>query len=130
MDDLDKIIIARLKENARESYQSIGKKIHLTGQAVGVRIKNLEDLGWIQGYTIKEKITKTQFITVYMNSTNFEQFERFIKKCSKIEEFYKIVGDGCYFMKTNYDEEEFDLFLTKLIKYGRYKISTSIRKII
>ncbi|MHC5229661.1 Lrp/AsnC family transcriptional regulator [Enterococcus sp. LJL99] len=129
MDHLDKKIIKMLKENSRESHKSIGEKIHLTGQAVGVRIKNLEESGVIQGYTIKEKISRVQLITVYMNSTNFEQFENFIKQSDKVEEFHKISGDGCYFIKTSFSEEELDPFLTKLANYARYKINTSIKTI-
>lgn len=129
MDHLDKKIVKILKDNSRESHKSIGEKIHLTGQAVGIRIKNLEELGVIQRYTIKERTNNTQLITVYMNSTNFEQFENFIKQTNKIEEFHKISGEGCYFIKTSFSEEELDPFLIKLANYARYKINTSIKSI-
>ena len=130
MDDLNRKIVKILKENSRESHKSIGQKIHLTGQAVGVRIKSLEESGAIQGYTIKEKIDRVQLITVYMDSTNFNQFEQFIKQFDNIEEFHKISGEGCYFIKTSFSEEEFEPFLTKLANYARYKINTSIKTIL
>lgn len=130
MDNLDKAILNELRYDSRKSLTTIGKKVHLTGQAVGVRIKNLEECGLIQGYTLKESFSDTQFITVYMNSNNYELFENFIKYSNGINEFYKISGDGCYFITTNFSKQEIEPFLKKLTKYARYKINTSIIQLI
>jgi DNA-binding Lrp family transcriptional regulator len=51
MDDTDKVIVALLRENARRSYQDIGRHVHLTAPAVKRRVDRLEESGVILGYT-------------------------------------------------------------------------------
>ena len=51
MDDVDRRIVALLRENARRSYQDIGRVVHLTAPAVKRRVDRLERDGVILGYT-------------------------------------------------------------------------------
>jgi DNA-binding Lrp family transcriptional regulator len=51
MDDVDRIIVALLRENARRSYQDIGRRVHLSAPAVKRRVDRLEQDGVILGYT-------------------------------------------------------------------------------
>ena len=51
MDDTDRRIVALLRQNARRSFQDIGKHVHLSAPAVKRRIDRLEADGVIQGYT-------------------------------------------------------------------------------
>ncbi len=51
MDSTDREIVALLRENARRSYQDIGRHVHLTAPAVKRRVDRLEDAGVILGYT-------------------------------------------------------------------------------
>jgi DNA-binding Lrp family transcriptional regulator len=51
MDDIDRTIIALLRENARRSYQDIGAHVHLSPPAVKRRVDKLEADGVILGYT-------------------------------------------------------------------------------
>jgi DNA-binding Lrp family transcriptional regulator len=51
MDDVDDRIVALLRENARRSYQDIGKHVHLSAPAVKRRVDRLESAGVIRGYT-------------------------------------------------------------------------------
>ena len=51
MDDTDREIVALLRENARRSYQDIGRRVHLTAPAVKRRVDRLEASGVILGYT-------------------------------------------------------------------------------
>jgi Lrp/AsnC family leucine-responsive transcriptional regulator len=41
-----------MTKNARIQWKEIGEKIHMTGQAVGNRIKKMEDNGIIRTYSI------------------------------------------------------------------------------
>ena len=51
MDAVDSKIVALLRENARRSYQDIGRYVHLTAPAVKRRVDRLEQEGVILGYT-------------------------------------------------------------------------------
>nr|WP_239661662.1 winged helix-turn-helix transcriptional regulator [Bacillus cereus] len=52
VDHIDIKILNLLKENSRVQWRDIGKEIHMTGQAVGNRIRKLEEEGIIRAYTI------------------------------------------------------------------------------
>lgn len=51
MDDTDRRIVALLREDARRSYQDIGRQVHLSAPAVKRRVDRLERDGVILGYT-------------------------------------------------------------------------------
>jgi DNA-binding Lrp family transcriptional regulator len=51
LDAVDQTIVALLRENARRSYQDIGRHVHLTAPAVKRRVDRLEREGVILGYT-------------------------------------------------------------------------------
>ena len=51
MDEIDRRIVALLRENARRSYQDMGRYVHLSAPAVKRRVDRLERDGVILGYT-------------------------------------------------------------------------------
>jgi DNA-binding Lrp family transcriptional regulator len=51
MDDIDRKIVALLRENARRSFKDIGGYVHLTAPAVKRRVDRLEEEGVLLGYT-------------------------------------------------------------------------------
>src|SRR5579859_2017327 len=51
MDATDREIVALLRENARRSFQDIGRHVHLSAPAVKRRVDRLERGGVILGYT-------------------------------------------------------------------------------
>jgi len=51
MDAIDRSIVALLRENARRSFQDIGRHVHLSAPAVKRRVDRLERDGVILGYT-------------------------------------------------------------------------------
>ena len=51
MDDVDTTIVALLRENARRSFQDIGRHVHLSAPAVKRRVDRLERDGVLLGYT-------------------------------------------------------------------------------
>src|SRR6184192_2625228 len=51
MDDIDRQIVALLRQYARRSFQSIGLRVSLSAPAVKRRVDRLEADGVIRGYT-------------------------------------------------------------------------------
>ena len=51
MDEVDERIVALLREDARRSFQNIGKHVHLSAPAVKRRVDKLEAAGVLRGYS-------------------------------------------------------------------------------
>jgi len=132
IDQTDFKILKLLGENSRIQWKELGQKIHMTGQAVGNRIRRLEDLGIIDQYTIAINRIKlgqivTAFVTVFVKTANHELFKSFFKKEEAISEVHRTSGDGCYLLKTHFvSNEALDSFLGRLLEYGNYRVNLSI----
>lgn len=135
IDQTDIEILKLLGENSRIQWKELGQKIHLTGQAVGNRIRRLEDTGIIEQYTIAINRIKlgqivTAFVTVFVETSNHQEFKNFFQKEEAISEVHRTSGDGCYLLKTHFaSNEELDRFLGRLLKYGNYRVNLSIGKL-
>jgi DNA-binding Lrp family transcriptional regulator len=53
MDDVDRQIVALLREDARRSFQNIGLRVSLSAPAVKRRVDRLEAAGVIRGYSAR-----------------------------------------------------------------------------
>lgn len=135
IDQTDYEILKLLGENSRIQWKELGQKIHLTGQAVGNRIRRLEDLGVIEQYTIAINRIRlgqvvTAFVTVFVQTTNHQEFKHFFQAEEAISEVHRTSGDGCYLLKTHFSSnEELDTFLECLLKYGNYRVNLSIGRL-
>lgn len=130
MDTINQKIIEKLKQDGRVSWQEIGRELHLSGQAIAARVQKMMDDGVIDHFTIAHEKTNKYFITVYMQNSNFDAFERFLKESDFIQEAYKVTGEGCYQLTGASEKPEaIELFLEKLLHFGRYKVLSKLRKV-
>lgn len=135
LDETDWRILQLLQTNCRLQWKEIGEKVHLTGQAVAARIRKLEDLGIIEGFTVKlnqEKMGKTitALITIFMKTNNHSAFQQFIRNKETIMEAQRISGEGCYWLKANLATEiELNQLLDEILFYGNYRLNISIGRI-
>jgi Lrp/AsnC family leucine-responsive transcriptional regulator len=136
IDEVDLRILNYLLKDAIQSHKAIGQLVHLTGQAVGARVRKLQDLGVIEGYTLRwnpDKIGQAvhAFITVFMKSNNSHQsFQAFVLHNEKVAETHRVSGDGCYWMRVRVGTPiELNVFLDELLKYGNYRVSLSIGQV-
>lgn len=129
-DKITNKILQHLSENARISWQELGKKVHLTPQAVAVRVNKLVETGIIGKFTITRPTRQLHFITVFLASPSFDEFETAITAHPLTERLYKISGQGCYHLQiTSKNNDELDDFLTFLLQFGRYSLSSNIRQV-
>ena len=54
VDSLDRAILAYLRDAGRAPFVDIAKKVNVTERTVRTRMKRMEDVGVIRGYTIRE----------------------------------------------------------------------------
>ncbi|MCS7460283.1 Lrp/AsnC family transcriptional regulator [Paenibacillus doosanensis] len=136
IDEVDLRILNCLLQDATLSHKAIGGLVHLTGQAVGSRIRKLQELGVIEGYTVRwnpDKIGQSvhAFVTVFMKSnTAHSSFQTFVRQAECIAETHRVSGEGCYWLRVRVaSAAELNTFLDELLKYGNYKLSLSIGQI-
>jgi Lrp/AsnC family transcriptional regulator, leucine-responsive regulatory protein len=134
LDNIDFQILRLLSENSRIQWKDLGEQIHMTGQAVGNRIKKLEDSGVIKAYSLivdemKVGLIFTAFVIIYMKTTNHNSFIRFLNERNEVVEAHRVSGEGCYHLKIKVDSQEaLNLFLNKILDYGNYTLYLSIQE--
>lgn len=135
LDNIDFQILRLLSENSRIQWKDLGEQIHMTGQAVGNRIKKLEDSGVIKAYTLlvdemKLGLTYTAFVIIYMKTANHDLFIRFVHERNEVLEVHRVSGEGCYHLKIKIkSQEQLNLFLNELLEFGNYSLHLSIKEI-
>ncbi|MGE7827583.1 Lrp/AsnC family transcriptional regulator [Paenibacillus sp. NPDC093718] len=135
LDQTDYQILRLLTENSRIQWKDLGKQIHMTGQAVGNRIKKLEESGVITAYSLiidemRLGLAYTAFVIIHMKTARHDSFIRFIMDQNEIVEAHRISGEGCYHLTIKVSsQDQLNLFLNKLLDYGNYSLNLSIQKI-
>ncbi|MCA8831468.1 AsnC family transcriptional regulator [Hymenobacter pini] len=75
LDDTDRKILALLIEDAKMPYTEIARKVHVSGGTVHVRMARLEELGIVQGATLKIDYQKLgygvrAFLGIYLQKSS------------------------------------------------------------
>lgn len=125
LDEIDRKIVNQLKRNSRVTWKSLGKEIHMTGQAIGVRVERLIEEKYIKRFTVEVAYRDTEFITVYMETQEYRAFENKLVLNPNVASVYRISGDGCYLLITHFLPDELNDFFKELLKFGRYKVNVS-----
>ncbi|KOF08869.1 transcriptional regulator [Planococcus glaciei] len=135
LNNIDFQILRLLSENSRIQWKDLGEQIHMTGQAVGNRIKKLEDSGVIKAYSLivdemKLGFSYTAFVIIYMKTTNHEQFTDFLGERQEVLEAHRVSGEGCYHLKIKVaSQDQLNLLLNAILDYGNYTLYLSIKEI-
>ncbi len=94
-DKIDENILTLLRNDARESFVDIGKKLKLSESAVRRRVKNLINEGIIKKFTIDvEESNKTSAVVlITVNSTtDTSKISSQLMNISSIKTIYEITG--------------------------------------
>ena len=130
LDKMDRAILAALAHDARMTWQAIGRRVHLTGQAVATRVQQMVERGTILGFTVVRGDLRRYFITVFMDTPQCDAFEAFLQAHADVESASKIAGEGCYQVTLACASEAgLDAFTLALLRYGRYKVASEIRRV-
>ena len=94
-DKVDEKIIGYLKEDSRESFVDIGKKLKLSESAVRRRVKNLVDSETIKKFTLElgEENTTSAIVLVSVDSaTDTSKVSLKLAKLEGVKTVYEITG--------------------------------------
>jgi Lrp/AsnC family transcriptional regulator for asnA, asnC and gidA len=90
---VDLKILALLTEDAKMPYTEVAKKVFVSGGTVHVRMRKLEEMGIVQGTTLKMDYSKmgydiTAFLGIYLEKSSL--YDQVIKKLYNIPEIVKV----------------------------------------
>ena len=94
-DKVDERIIGYLKEDSRESFVDIGKKLKLSESAVRRRVKNLVDSKTIDKFTIElgeENVTSAIVLVSVDSATDTSKVSLKLAKLNGVKTVYEITG--------------------------------------
>lgn len=135
LDNIDFQILGHLSENSRIQWKVLGEHIHMSGQAVGNRIRRMEDEGIIKNYSIivdemKMGQAYTVFIIAYMKTSNHNAFIKFINEEDEIVEAHRVSGEACYHLKGKFSsQEKLNEVLEEILVHANYSMHLSIQEI-
>lgn len=107
IDTTDQLIIQQLQKDCRQTLKEIGDKVGLSTTPVHERIKKLENLGVITGYSAvvsgkKAGYSLTILLSVVLKEHTKEKialFETAISSWPEVRECYHIAGNSDYILK-------------------------------
>ena len=123
-DHIDRDILEQLQLNGRVSMKKLGEIIHLSAPAVTERVKRMEDIGIIEGYTIRPNATAMGFqvvatIIVMLHDGKKESFLDFIQQEDEIVEADEIPGKTDALLKVYCENiERFFALVSRIRNYG------------
>mgnify|MGYP006285511105 FL=1 len=93
IDNVDLKILALLTEDAKMPYTEVAKKVFVSGGTVHVRMRKMEEMGIVEGTTLKMDYSKmgfdiTAFLGIYLEKSSL--YDQVIKKLYDIPEIVKI----------------------------------------
>ena len=94
-DKIDERIIGYLKEDSRESFVDIGKKLKLSESAIRRRVKNLVDSGTIKKFTLElgeENATSAIVLVSVDSATDTSKVSLKLTKLQGVKTVYEITG--------------------------------------
>jgi Lrp/AsnC family transcriptional regulator, leucine-responsive regulatory protein len=94
-DKIDERIIGYLKEDSRESFVDIGKKLKLSESAVRRRVKNLIDSKTISKFTIElgeDNVTSAIVLVSVDSATDTSKVSLKLAKLNGVKTVYEITG--------------------------------------
>ena len=127
LDNIDKMIITMLQENARMSLKEIAQKVYLSSPAVSARIENLVQNGYIEGFHARINPIKLgyhikAFINLEVSPIDKKDFYPYIKSSKNVVECNCVTGDYSMLLEVLFPStDELDQFIGELQKYGRTK---------
>lgn len=123
MDNIDRSILRLLEINSRTTATAISKSINLSLPAVTERIKQLEESGIIDQYTIKINpksmgFTLKTFVFVTLdNSKYIKDFRAKVAQLDPVLECHHLAGEYDYLLKVVVrDTDELESFISYHLK--------------
>lgn len=124
MDEMDRSILALLRENARMTVKDIAQRVALTSPAVSERIRRMERGGVIDGYTVRlaPQLSSGQIsalVSISVAPADREAFKATLLAQPAVELCYQVTGAHSHMVKVSCpDIPALEQLLSQLQKHG------------
>ena len=111
LDKKDRLIIEALQHDARQSLSALGKRIGLSQPAVSERVKKLEDLGVIRGYSARVDLRAIGFrlqaiVRVRTTHQHIQKYVSLFESIPEVLDVVRVTGDDCFVVRCAFAEPE------------------------
>lgn len=136
IDALNWSILKFLQENARASFSEIGRHVGLTSAAVAERVRRLEELEIIEGYSVRVSHAKTghqlkAIITLRAFMGKLKPFLAMVPDFKEVINCYRITGNENIVMEVVFkDQFHLEKFIDQLITYGETRTHIILSNVI
>lgn len=130
LDRLDWRILEALQANARLTNTEIGKRVGLSQPAVTMRIRRLEDLGVIEGYSARINLALagreiSAFIRLKTSHAHVAKCLKAFASMPEVIDTHRITGDDCFIVRVVVQQmAQLEAVIDALAKFG--PVTTSI----
>lgn len=103
-DAVDRALIDALTANARRSMRDLAKLVGMSAPSVADRVRRLEDLGLLRGYTVELDLKVMGYplqalVRVKPLPGQLHLVERMIQEMPECVECDKVTGEDCYILR-------------------------------
>ena len=136
LDKYDRNILNVLQQEGRISFTDLGKRVGLTTTPCIDRVRKLESMGYIEGYSARLSASQLDrglvvFVQISLERSNeksFENFRRAIQTVASVQECYLVTGSFDFLVKARIKDMSAyrDLLEGELLNLPGVKASTSI----
>ncbi|WP_028201747.1 Lrp/AsnC family transcriptional regulator [Paraburkholderia nodosa] len=132
LDDIDRMLLAALAEDARASVAELAKHVGLSGPSTSERLRRLEAQGVIGGYTVQIDpralgYTLQAIVRVKPLPGQLHLVEEVLRRIPEFVECDKVTGDDCFIARLFlHSIDQLDEILAKVTE--RAETSTAIVK--
>jgi Lrp/AsnC family transcriptional regulator, leucine-responsive regulatory protein len=124
LDSHGRKLIHELQANARLSLAELARRIGLSPTATGERLKQMEEIGILRGYTIEIDrealgLEVLAFIRMSCPGQNYHRFLEYVQSLEEVRECHHLTGGDDFLLKvTTTNLADLEAFIEALLPYG------------
>lgn len=136
LDILNQKILKCLQENARQSNAEIGRIVGISSPAVSERIKKMEDIGIISGFTAMVSPYEMGYqlkaiITLRAFMGKLKAFLAKVKTMEEVVNCYRITGNENIVMEVVLrNQKHLEEFIDEIISFGESKTQIVLSQVV
>ncbi len=117
-------ILRELQHNPRLTMTELGRRVGLSSPAVTERVRRLEEIGVIQGYSLEINPTAlglpiAAYVRIRPNPGQLPKIAELAQHIPEIVECHRVTGEDCFVLKVYLPSlEQLDRILDSFLIYG------------
>ena len=124
MDLYGRKLLGELQANARLSVAELGRRIGLSPTATAERLKQMEEVGIVHGYTVEVDrealgLEVMAFIRMSCPGQNYHRFTEYVQTLEEVRECHHLTGGDDFLLKiTTTNLADLEALIEALLPYG------------